>query len=99
MSVAAVERSWVRKSVAALVVLALLAPVFGWAAGAVGYAEPIDVAAETTGAADAAEGSASVFPGYSLFGLGDSLGTLLGALVGIALTLAVSLGAGKLLEE
>lgn len=98
MSAALADQSWVRRSVAALVVLALLAPVFGWAAGAVGYAEPIDVAAEMTGAADEATDSYSLFAGYSV-GLDGGLGTLVGAVVGIGLTLAVGLSAGKLLED
>ena len=89
---------WVRTSLAVLVVLALLAPVFGWAAGAVGYAEPIDVAAEATGAADAAAGGHGVFPDYSVAGLGAGAGTLVAAAVGIALTLLVGLAVGRVLE-
>lgn len=99
MNAAVAERSWVRKSLAALLLLALLAPVFGWAAGAVGYAEPIDVAAERTGAADAATGGHGLFPDYSVAGLGSSVGTLVSALIGIGLTLGVATAAGRLLEE
>ncbi|ELZ31453.1 CbiM protein C-terminal domain-like protein [Halogeometricum pallidum JCM 14848] len=83
-----------------LLVLVALAPVFGWAAGAVGYVEPLERAAEETGAADAANPTISgVLPDYSVPGLGSSLGTLASAVVGTALTLAVAVGAGRLLER
>jgi cobalt/nickel transport protein len=83
-----------------LLVLVVLAPVFAWAAGAVGYAEPLEHAAEATGAADAATSIApALLPDYSVPGLGGSLGTLLSAVVGTALTLGVAVGAGRLLEQ
>lgn len=99
MSAAIVDRRWARKALAVVLVVALLAPVFGWAASAVGYAEPIDVAAEMTGAADeAADGSHGVLPGYTVPVLGSAAETLVSALIGVGLTLAVALGAGRLLE-
>jgi cobalt/nickel transport protein len=83
-----------------LLVLVFLAPVFGWASGAVGYAEPLENAAEATGAADAASTtSPGVFPGYTVPGLDSSLGTLVSAIAGTALTLVVAVGAGRLLEQ
>lgn len=93
------ERPWVRRAMVGLLVLVVLAPVFGWASGAVGYAEPLENAAEETGAADAASPTVSgVLPDYSVPGLG-SLGTLVSAVVGTALTLAVGVGAGRVLER
>lgn len=83
-----------------ILVLVVLAPVFGWAAGAVGYAEPLENAAEETGAAGAAGSiNPALLPDYSVPGLGAPLGTLVSAVVGTALTLAVALGAGRVLEQ
>jgi cobalt/nickel transport protein len=91
---------WVRRACLGVLVLVLLAPVFGWASGAVGYAEPLENAAETTGAADAAVTvHAGFLPDYTVPGLGAPLGTLVSALVGAALTLGVAVGVGRLLER
>lgn len=91
---------WIRRAAVALAVLVVLAPLFGWAAGIVGYAEPLENAAEETGAADAASPTVpGVFPDYSVPGLGPALGTLASAAVGTALTLAVGVGIGRLLER
>lgn len=91
---------WMRRAVLVLAVLVALAPLFGWAAGVVGYAEPLENAAEETGAADAASPTVpGVFPDYSVPGLGPSLETLASAAVGTALTLAVGVGIGRLLER
>lgn len=94
-----VSRPWVRGALAVLVVLVLLAPAFGWASAAVGYAEPLENAAESTGADGAATASASVFSGYSVPGVGGHAGTLASAFVGTALTLGVAVGFGRLLEQ
>lgn len=97
---ATLAKPWARRALLCVLVLAVLAPAFGWASGAVGYAEPLENAAEATGAADSAVTIvAGIFPGYSVPGLGPSLGTLVSALVGTALTLAVAAGAGRLLER
>jgi cobalt/nickel transport protein len=90
--------AWMPRALAVLVVLALLAPVFGWAAGAVGYAEPLDVAAEATGATVHADSIAiAPFPDYGVPGLAAPAGTLVSAIVGTALTLLVAIGLGRLL--
>jgi cobalt/nickel transport protein len=91
---------WGRGALIGLLVLVLLAPVFGWASGAVGYAEPLENAAERTGAADAAETTLpALLPDYAVPGLNTPLGTLVSAAVGTALTLAVGVGTGRLLER
>lgn len=91
---------WVRRAALGLLVLVVLAPLFGWAAGTVGYAEPLENAAEETGAADAASQlNAGVLPEYSVPGLGSSLGTAVSAAVGTGLTLVVCLGLGRLLAQ
>ena len=89
---------WLPRALAVLVVLTLLAPVFGWAAGAVGYAEPLENAAEATGATDSAEAvDIALLPDYSVAGLGSATGTFVSAVVGTALTLVVAVGIGRLL--
>ena len=99
MSVTA-DDSWLRGAILGLLILVVLAPVFGWAADAVGYAEPLENAAEATGATDAATSILpALFAGYSLPGLGGPLSTLLSAAIGTALTLGVAVGTGRLLEQ
>ena len=89
---------WLPKALAALLVLTLLAPVFGWAAGQVGYSEPLENAAEATGATDDAESvGPAPLPDYGVPGLGGSAGTFVSAVVGTGLTLLVALGLGRLL--
>jgi len=89
---------WLPRGLAALLVLALLAPVFGWAAGQVGYAEPLENAAEVTGASDDAESTGTApLPDYGVAGLGSAAGTFVSAVVGTALTLLIALGIGRLL--
>jgi len=86
--------------VGCLLVLVVLAPVFGWASGVVDYAEPLENAAEATGATDEASSLApGVFPDYSVPGLGTPLGALVSAGLGTALTLVLAVGAGRLLEQ
>ncbi|GAB3692875.1 PDGLE domain-containing protein [Halorubrum pallidum] len=92
--------SWGRRALLGLLALVVLAPVFGWASGVVGYAEPLENAAEATGATGAAAPVVTgVFPDYSVPGLGAPAGTLASAVVGTALTLALALAVGKLLER
>ena len=91
---------WLPRALAVLLVLVLLTPVFGWAAGQVGYAEPLENAAEATGATDDAESVASApIPGYSVPGLDSGLGTVGAAVVGTALTLLVAGGIGRALGD
>jgi len=97
---AATSGSWTRRALLALLILVVLAPAFGAASGAVGYAEPLENAAERTGASDAAVPIVSgPLQDYSVPGLGAPAGTLVSAAVGTGLTLAVALGAGRLLER
>ncbi|GAA0307246.1 PDGLE domain-containing protein [Halarchaeum salinum] len=97
---AVATRPWLRGALGCLLVLVLLAPVFAWASGVVGYAEPLENAAHATGAADAASSAVSgLLPGYTVPGLNGPLGTLASAALGTLLTLAVALGTGRLLER
>jgi len=90
---------WVRRAGVVLLVLVVLSPVFAWGAEAVGYAEPLENAAEATGAtADEQPLSTGVFPDYTIPGLDGPLTTLVAAAIGTALTLVVGVGAGRALE-
>lgn len=94
------ERPRFRRGLAALAVLVVLAPVFAWAAGRVGYTEPLEIAAESAGATGAAVVTvAGVFPDYSVPGLGSTVGTLVAAAVGTLLTLGVATALGRALAE
>jgi len=89
---------WLPRALAVLVVLTLLAPVFGWAAGQVGYAEPLENAAEETGATEHATAvGIALFPDYGVPGLGGATGTFVSAVVGTALTLLVGAAIGRAL--
>jgi len=93
-----VTGNWLPKALAALLVLTLLAPVFGWAAGQVGYAEPLENAAERTGATDDATSiGPDPLPDYGVPGLGDAAGTFVSAVVGTGLTLLVAAALGRVL--
>lgn len=95
-----VSDRWVQRALLGLLVLVVLAPVFGWASGAVGYAEPLENAAEATGATDAANPiNPGLLPDYTVPGHNGPLGTLVSAAVGTALTLTVAIGTGRLLER
>jgi cobalt/nickel transport protein len=92
-------RPWVRRGLAFVFVLVVLAPAFGWASGAVEYAEPLENAAEATGAAEHAETlNAGLLPDYGVPGVNPHLGTFVAGLVGTALTLGVTLGLGRVLD-
>ena len=90
---------WIRTALVAVAALVVLSPLFAWAAGAVGYAEPLENAAEATGAtAHERTLVGGVFPEYSVPGVGPGVGTLIAGAAGTALTLGVGLGVGRLLE-
>lgn len=92
------SESRLRGALAGLVFLTVLAPVFGVAADAVGYTEPLEIAAETTGAVDDANPvTIAPFPDYTVPGLGGATGTVLSALLGTGLTLGVMIVVGRLL--
>lgn len=94
------ERQWIRRALVVVIVLALVAPAFAWAAGQVGYTEPLELAAEETGATDDADPVTSgPLPDYSVPGLPTPVGTLLSALLGSGVVLLIGLGIGRLLAD
>lgn len=94
------ERQWVRRALVVIFVLAVLAPVFAWAAGQVGYTEPLELAAEETGATDEADPVTSgPLSDYSAPGLPSPVGTFFSALIGSGVVLVIALGVGRLLGD
>lgn len=93
-------RRWPRLGLVVVFLLVLSSPAFAWAAGSVGYTEPLEVAAERTGA-EATGGYDGVLPDYTvpvdaIPGSGD---VLISGIVGVVLTLAVTVGIGHVLQE
>ena len=92
--------SWIRRAGLILLGLVIVTPLFGWTASIVGYAEPLENAAEITGATDEAVSlNPGVFPDYTVRGLSGPIETLISAGVGTTLTLIIAFGAGRLLES
>lgn len=90
---------WVRRGLAVVFLLVVLAPAFAWASGAVGYAEPLENAAEATGATDHAETiNPGLLPDYGVPGVNSLVGTFVAGVVGAALTLGLTLGLGRALD-
>jgi cobalt/nickel transport protein len=76
-----------------------LSPIFAWGAKQVGYAEPLDNAAEITGATtEAVTLLPGVLPGYTVPGIGPYLGTLIAGGIGTMLTLGIAVALGYLLR-
>jgi cobalt/nickel transport protein len=99
VTVAVPDEPWLRRGLAVVLLLVALAPAASWAAGAVGYAEPLDRAAEATGAAEhAGTVLPAPIPDYSVPGLGAGLGTLGAALAGTGLTFAAAVGLARVLR-
>jgi len=94
------QRQWARRGLAAVAAMVALSPLFAWAAGQVGYAEPLENAAEHTGApAHAVTYNAGLLPDYTVPGIDPFVGTLLSGVVGTALTLVVVVAMARLLAE
>ena len=90
---------WPRLGLVAVLLLVIASPAFAWAAGSVGYTEPLEVAAERTGA-EATGGYAGVFPDYTVpvEAIAGSGGVLVSGMVGAVLTLIVAVGIGRMLR-
>jgi cobalt/nickel transport protein len=94
------NREWVRRGLLAVAAMIVASPAFAWAAGQVGYAEPLENAAEHTGAvAHEVTYNAGLLPDYTVPGIDPLLGTLVSAAVGTALTLLVVTAMARLLAE
>ncbi len=95
-----IDRDWMIKAIGGLALLVAVSPLFAIGAGAVGYIEPLEHAAELTGASDHATVIvAGLFTDYGVPGLGTATGTLVAGAFGTVLTLGVALGVGQGLAE
>ena len=91
---------WVRRGLLAVAAMIVASPAFTWAAGQVGYAEPLENAAEHTGAvAHEVTYNAGLLPDYTVPGIDPLLGTLVSAAIGTALTLLVVTAMARILAE
>jgi len=76
--------------------LVVLSPLFAWAAGQVGYTEPLEHAASATGAtAHTVSTLPALLPDYGLAGVDPYVGTLVSGVVGAALVLVIGWLAGR----
>jgi len=93
------RRTWVKAAIACVLVLVALSPAFAWAAGQVSYAEPLENAAEETGAVDEARSiNPGLLPGYTIPGLDTYIGTFLSGLVGVGVVFLLTVGIGRALR-
>jgi cobalt/nickel transport protein len=94
-----VSHEWAKPALGVLAGLVVLTPIFAAGSSVVGYAEPLENAAEITGASEEAVLlNPGVLPDYSVPGLGMASGTLISAIVGTAATLVVTIGYARFLE-
>ncbi len=79
------------KALIAIIVLAIVSPVFGVIlADAVGYHEPLDVAAETLGLKEEDIEWGSPLPDYSVPGLDPVTGYIISGIVGAAVVFGIT---------
>lgn len=91
---------WSRRTLLLVGGLVALSPLFAWAAGVVGYAEPMGNLAARFGAeAHVYRTIPGLFPDYRVAGFGPYAGTFVSGVAGVAVTAAVALGVGQLLES
>ncbi len=79
------------KALVAIIALAIISPVFGVIlADAVGYHEPLDVAAETLGLKEKDIEWGSPLPDYSVPGLDPVTGYIISGIVGAAVVFGIA---------
>ncbi|WP_092891649.1 PDGLE domain-containing protein [Halopelagius inordinatus] len=91
---------WSRRTLLLVGSLVALSPLFAWAAGVVGYAEPMGNLAARFGAdAHVYRTVPSLFPDYRVAGFGPYAGTFVSGVAGVAVTAAVASGVGQMLAD
>jgi len=81
-----------KKAYVAIAIMLILAPLFAWAADMVNYSEPLENAAEETGAEEN-QSYSGLFPDYTVPGLNPYLSAMITGIIGVAIILAVFYGA------
>lgn len=87
-----------RNALIAIAVLLVISPLFGVILSeAVGYHEPLDIAAEAVGLEDITEQTNwTPFLDYTVPGLPDEVGYIVAGVIGVAVVLALGLGIARL---
>ncbi len=83
------------RAVALIVLLVLISPLFFIGAEAVGYTEPLEIAAEKLGLKEESLWS-GILPDYTFPGLPDVIGYVVAGLIGVAVLLLPAMVRGKL---
>lgn len=92
------DAGWTRRTLVLVGCLVALSPLFAWAAGVVGYAEPMGNLAARFGAeAHVYRTVPGLFPDYRVAGVGPYAGTFVSGVAGVAVTFAAAFGVGQLL--
>jgi len=91
------QRWW--KVLIVIAVMILVSPVFAWAAEVVGYAEPLETAAEHLGAMEHEYAIISgILPDYTIPGANPYASTIVAGIVGCLIVLCLGLVIGKALR-
>ncbi len=87
-----------RNALIAIAVLLVISPLFGVILSeAVGYHEPLDIAAEAVGLEDITEQTNwTPFLDYTVPGLPEEVGYIVAGVIGVAVVLALGLGIARL---
>jgi len=85
-----------KKAYIAIAIMIILAPLFAWAADKVGYSEPLENAAEETGAEEGESIFSGIFPDYTIPGLNPYISAFITGLIGSVIILAIAFAAKKL---
>jgi hypothetical protein len=92
-------RKW-RKVLIVISVMILVSPFFAWAAEVVGYAEPLENAAEDLGAMEHEYAILSgLIPDYTVPGADPYASTIVAGIVGCLIVLGLGLVVGRVLER
>jgi hypothetical protein len=89
------KKEW-KKAIVAIGIMLILSPLFAWAADKVGYAEPLEKAAEHLGVEEHA--TISIFPDYTIPGADPYASALIAGIFGCIVVLLVCLWIGKALR-
>lgn len=89
-----------RNAFIAIAVMILSAPIFAWSAKQVGYAEPLEAAAEKVGVLKHGYSLLKgIFPEYVVPGLNPYLSAILSGILGCLMVLFIGWGMGKILKQ
>ncbi len=85
-----------KKAYVVIAIMIALAPLFAWLAEEVGYSEPLENAAEETGAGEGSSIFSGIFPDYTVPGVNPYLSALITGLIGCLILISVAMIWSKL---